>query len=51
MRNNTDYRFPEDWGLRDTDQKCVWYCQYRAATQAARQETPTGRLMRRAWAL
>jgi len=46
MKNRTDYVFPEDWGLRDSDQKDFWYKQERVYRQAMRQDTRWGRAVR-----
>jgi len=37
MKNNTDYNFPETWGLFTDEQKCRWYEEERAWRQVQRQ--------------
>ena len=44
----TDYVFPDDWGLRTPEQKSRWYVQERCYRQAMRQDTTFGRTLREA---
>jgi len=37
MKNDTDYEFPEGWGLYTDEQKCEWFEEERAWRQVLRQ--------------
>lgn len=45
-RNETDYVFPDDWGLRTPEQKDKWFHAERAYRQALRQDTRLGEKLR-----
>ncbi|TKX52192.1 hypothetical protein EXE44_05050 [Halorubrum sp. SS7] len=45
-RNETDYCFPDDWGLRTPEQKDEWFSAERAYRQAMRQDTTMGERLR-----
>ena len=46
--NNTDYDFPETWGLMSDEQKNDWFVRERIFRQACRQDTNFGRRYRKA---
>ena len=41
LKNNTDYEFPEAWGLMTDEEKCEWYTWERTRRQANRQLAAT----------
>jgi len=43
LKNNTDYNFPQSWGLFSDEQKCQWFTTERVARRARKQDTPWGR--------
>lgn len=45
-REQTDYVFPDDWGLRTAEQKDRWFKQERTYRRAMRQDTRIGQHLR-----
>lgn len=44
--NDTDYEFPNGWGLMSDQEKSDWFTQERARRQARQQDTATAERMR-----
>ena len=42
-----DYELPSDWEEMSDEEKSRWYTQERCRRQAMRQDTPTGRALKR----
>jgi len=45
--NNTDYNFPECWGLFTQEMRAAWFTTNRVGRQAMRQDTAVGRRARK----
>lgn len=43
IKNQTDYDFPETWGLYSDEEKITWFIRERVFRQAIRQDTAFGR--------
>jgi hypothetical protein len=48
--NDTDYEFPQGWGLYSDEQKHQWFVRERVFRQSVRQDTYFGRRYREAQA-